>query len=118
MSYANKIEPFVRSELECAKTLYAKGDAVGAFSHLETVHVLGQRSTKWHTIAHCQMLWWALRQRNLREGAEQVIRIVGALTKTFVGLVPTGNTGGANVNPFKPMPISSEHARIIERASS
>ncbi len=30
---------------------------------------------------------------------------VGAAAKTAFGRVPRGNTGGANVSPFAPMPI-------------
>ena len=51
-----------------------------------------------------------------REFFGQVIRLTGAATKTFIGLVPTGNTGGANVSAIRPMPIDPELARIIERA--
>jgi hypothetical protein len=46
----------------------------------------------------------------------QVYRLAGAATKTFIGLVPSGNTGGTNVSPFKPMPIDPELAKIIERS--
>ena len=34
----------------------------------------------------------------------QIYRLTGAATKTFIGLVPTGNTGGANVERFVPCP--------------
>ena len=44
------------------------------------------------------------------------MRIVGAATKTFIGLVPAGNTGGANVSAVRPMPLDPELAAIIEKA--
>ena len=43
-------------------------------------------------------------------------RIVGAATKTFIGFVPAGNTGGANVSAVRPMPIDPELAAIIDKA--
>ncbi len=118
MSFSANIQPFVTSELMLAKRCAAEGDPDDAFKHLENAHVLGQRSTKWHVVAHYQMLLWALNQRELRECLGQVLRLVGALTKTAFGLVPIGNTGGSNVSPFQSLPISAEHARIIEEASS
>jgi hypothetical protein len=47
-----------------------------------------------------------------------LFRLIGAATKTFVGMVPTGNTGGTNVSPVQPMPVDPELAAIIERARS
>ena len=32
-----------------------------------------------------------------------------------VGLLPEGNTGGANVSPFKPMPISQANNAILDK---
>src|SRR5690554_7128041 len=44
--------------------------------------------------------------------------IVGAATKTAFGLVPSGNTGGADVSPFKKMPIDPKLAALIQKAKS
>jgi hypothetical protein len=62
------------------------------------------------------MLLWGVRRRQLREVAGQVLRIVGAATKTAFGLVPTGNTGGSNVSPFRRLPIPLELQSIIDEA--
>jgi hypothetical protein len=78
--------------------------------------VIGQESTYWHV--HVLMLYWALRNVKLKEIFVQVFRIVGAATKTAFGLVPQGNTGGANVSPFKVMPIKSKHQLIIDNAKA
>jgi hypothetical protein len=43
---------------------------------------------------------------------------VGAATKTAFGLVPTGNTGGSNVSPIKPMPVPADLRIIIQRAQT
>jgi hypothetical protein len=86
------------------------------FAHLERAHVLGQASTREHVRVHWRMLRWALRHRDAREFFGQITRTLGAATKTFIGWVPTGNTGGANVSPIKPMPIDPALAEIIEKA--
>nr|WP_197493108.1 DUF3703 domain-containing protein [Woeseia oceani] len=117
MSFAQNIQPFVESELRAAAGLLDEGDAEAAFRHLESAHVLGQASTRWHTLVHVRMLQWAIRRRDLREAVGQLLRIVGAATKTAIGLVPHGNTGGANVSPFKVMPISDAHRDILARAA-
>jgi len=59
------------------------------------------------------MLAWAVRHSKLKECFGQLFRIAGAVTATPIGLVPVGNTGGANVSPFKKMPISAAHQEII-----
>ncbi|WP_288389267.1 DUF3703 domain-containing protein, partial [uncultured Alteromonas sp.] len=43
------------------------------------------------------------------------IRIVGAATKTAIGLVPKGNTGGTDISPFKRLPISAENQAILDK---
>ncbi|MEQ8205246.1 MAG: DUF3703 domain-containing protein [Woeseia sp.] len=117
MSFSRNIQPFVESELHAAAGLLEQGEAEAAFKHLESAHVLGQASTRWHTLVHVRMLQWAIKRRDVREIAGQLLRIVGAATKTAIGLVPHGNTGGAKVNPFKAMPISEAHREILTRAS-
>ena len=56
--------------------------------------------------------------RKIGEVFGQLFRIAGAATKTAFGLVPTGNTGGTNVSPFKVMPIKPELDRILKKARS
>src|SRR5688572_11019359 len=110
--FADNIRPYVNAELEAAAR-----DPVRGFSHLERAHVLGQASTREHVRVHWRMLLWAWRHRDGREFFGQMYRLAGAATKTFIGLVPTGNTGGANVSPVKPMPIDPELEAIIRRAA-
>lgn len=113
--FGRRIRPHVDAELLSAREAEARGDAAAAFRHLERAHVLGQASTVQHVRVHGHMLAWALRHRSHREGWGQVLRIVGAATKTVLW-VPVGNTGGADVNPFKPMPIADELQRVITAA--
>ena len=62
------------------------------------------------------MLQWAIQNRKLKEFFGQTFRVAGAATKTAAGLVPKGNTGGANVSPFKQMPIKPAHQTLIDKA--
>jgi hypothetical protein len=52
-----------------------------------------------------------------KECLGQVFRIVGATTKTAIGFILSGNTGGSNVSPFKVLPVSPELAAIIAKAN-
>lgn len=112
-TFPRNIRPFVTAELAEARRA-ADDDA--SFRHLERAHVLGQVSTREHVRAHFHMLVWALRRRRTRELAGQLLRLIGAAALTPVGLVPTGNTGGSNVSPFRPMPVAPELAALIARA--
>lgn len=110
------IRPHVRAELQAALNAEAQGRSAEAFAHLERAHVLGQASTREHVRVHWRMLLWGLRQASVRECLGQIFRLYGAATKTAVGLVPHGNTCGANVSPFKRMPVAPELEELIQRA--
>jgi hypothetical protein len=114
--FGNPIRPFVQAELDAAAGKLG-GDFSASFQKLERAHVLSQVSTREHVRVHWHMLVWAARRRDLREILGQIFRIVGAATKTAIGLIPTGNTGGANVNPFKRIPIPEDLADIPASAS-
>jgi hypothetical protein len=115
-SFAQRIRPFVLAELDAARHARARRDACGEFAHLERAHVLSQAATLLHVRVHGAMLLWGLRQRSGREVVGQLFRIVGAATKTWVGLVPHGNSGGANVGAFRRMPIAPELQLLIDAA--
>jgi hypothetical protein len=114
--FGRRIRPHVKSEILAARQAETRGQPDIAFSHLERAHILGQASTVEHVRVHWHMLLWGIRQRNVRECLGQLLRIVGAAIGTAAGLVPLGNTGGTNVNPFMPMPIPPELAALIEAA--
>ena len=107
-NFGRNIRPYVNAELKAASSLNAQGQAKPAFTHLERAHVLGQDSTIHHVQVHWRMLLWGVQQRDLKECLGQLFRIIGAATKTAFGLIPYGNTGGANVSPFKPMAVPAE----------
>jgi hypothetical protein len=116
--FTKRITPSVEAELESASRARLAGNARQAFIHLERAHVLGQESTYWHVKVHVAMLGWAIRKRSAREISGQILRIAGAAATTAFGLIPQGNTGGANVSPFRKMPIAPELAELIENARS
>lgn len=118
LTFGNRIRAYVEIELNAAQAAERAGDATSAFLHLERAHVLGQRSTVQHVRVHLRMLAWGLRHHNSREIIGQITRLIGAATKTWVGLVPQGNTGGANVSAFKSMPIPDDLADLIDVARS
>lgn len=109
----NDLSRHVTNELALAQV---QDNPARQFAHLERAHILGQYSTRDHVRVHMAMLRWGIAQRDFREVAGQLIRIAAAATKTMFGWVPTGNTGGANVSPIKPMPIPADLAEIIASA--
>ncbi len=118
LSFGIRIRTHVDAEVAASRAAERAGDASAAFHHLERAHILGQRSTVQHVRVHTEMLLWGLRNRKAREVFGQFTRVIGAATKTWIGLIPQGNTGGANVSPFKPMAIPDDLAELIEVARS
>ena len=92
----------------------AAGDVKSAFASLERAHVLGQLDFGPHLRVHWQMLrvGWAAVDR--REVTGQLLRIALVPVGHLVGRLPVGNTGGANVSAFRPMPIPPDLQRLIE----
>lgn len=115
LRYFQRIRPFVRHELDAAARRESRGEFISAFGHLERAHVLAQGSTVERVRVHWCMFRWALRQRLAGEALGQAWRIVGAALKTWLW-VPVGNTGGAGVSGFRPMPVPSDLQRCIEAA--
>lgn len=111
------IEKYIETELSLANSLSKTGDYHSAFYHLERAYVLGQASTDQHTRIHWRMLKLAFKLSSPREIWGQLVRIIGASTKTPFGIYPTGNTGGSNVWFFRAMPIPNDLQEIIERSS-
>lgn len=113
--FGQNIRPFVDTELRLANEME---DHIVAFRHLERAHVLGQASTVQHVRVHWRMLLWGIQNRSWPDCFGQVIRIIGAATKTAFGLVPSGNTGGSNISAFQKLPVPDDLAKIIEEVKS
>jgi hypothetical protein len=117
-NYYLRIKPHWDLEIASATQAESSGDPHRAFRHLERAHILGQNSTSLHTQTHILMMRWGFRQQSGREVAGQVFRIFGAATKTAFGLIPAGNTGGANVSPFRALPIPADLQMLMRTAQS
>ncbi|MBX3603639.1 MAG: DUF3703 domain-containing protein [Piscinibacter sp.] len=113
--FARRIRPFVRRELAAAAHRERRGDFATSFSHLERAHVLGQASTIEHLRVHWAMFRWALRHHRASEAFGQAWRLAAAVLKTWLW-VPPGNTGGAAVSGFRPMPIPADLQRLLDAA--
>ncbi|MDX2001380.1 MAG: DUF3703 domain-containing protein [Chitinophagales bacterium] len=86
-----------------------------AWQHLENAHVLGQNYPIEHTLVHWEMLKFGFRIKNFHEVIGQIPRLLFGGIKSFIGRVPVGNTGGANVPILKPMPIRGELQNILKQ---
>lgn len=85
-----------------------------SWRHLERAHILGQPYPFAHTLVHWIMLKFGIRTKNIQEIIGQIPRLLIGGVKSFVGNIPTGNTGGANVPPLKPMEIPEDLIQIIK----
>lgn len=102
----------IRTELALAQSLRGT-DRAGAFRHLERAHVLSQRYSFWHARVHLRMLAHGLQHRDYREIFGQLTRTVAALLFSRLW-VPVGNTGGANVSAFRPMPVPDDLRALLD----
>ena len=114
--FARRIHPWVQFELDAADRAEARAERALAFRHLERAHVLGQAATVEHVRVHWRMLLWALHHRQAREAAGQLGRLAAAALMTGFGWLPDGNTGGADVSAFRPMPIPPDLQHLIDAA--
>jgi hypothetical protein len=62
------------------------------------------------------MLQFGIKIKNRKEIMGQIPRLIFGGVKSFVGKIPLGNPGGANVPPLKPFPIENELKNIFEKA--
>lgn len=97
-----------RREMDAGRSAFWQGDLTEAFRHLERAHILGQRWLDTHLSSHWWMLRVAIRRRDGREVRGQLRRLVATFPGYAFGWVPKGNTGGADVNPLKSMPIPED----------
>ncbi|MBN9403893.1 MAG: DUF3703 domain-containing protein [Burkholderiales bacterium] len=115
-TFAIRIRPAVQAELAAASVAEKRGEFYTAFRHLERAHVLGQASTVEHVRVHGAMLRFALRNRRHGEAMGQLWRLMAAALFTAPGLVPEGNTGGADVGGFRRLPVPQDLRQTIDAA--
>ncbi len=105
--------PHYRNELAMATEFLEKGYLQQCWHHYERAHILGQRWQLQHSYVHWQMLKFGFRIKSTKEVLGQITRLIFGGIKSFVGTVPIGNTGGANVPPLRPMEIPADLQAII-----
>jgi Protein of unknown function (DUF3703) len=96
------------AELDAARAARSTDDPSAEWTHLERAHILSQPLAGPHVRTHVAMLTAALRRRDGHELAGQLFRVVVAAPGSMTRKYPVGNTGGADVSAFAPMPIPDD----------
>ncbi|NHE56668.1 DUF3703 domain-containing protein [Cyclobacterium plantarum] len=115
-SMPQKLKPFFQKEISDYRENLQYGNLQKAWEHLERAHILGQAFPWQHTYVHWKMLIFGIKIKSFREVIGQIPRLLVGGVKSFVGRIPVGNTGGANVPPLKPLPIDKEILEIFTKA--
>lgn len=112
------LKPFYKNELIQADNAFQKMHYQQSWRHLERAHILGQPYPAAHTAVHWKMLRFGIKVKNFKEVIGQIPRLIFGGVKSFVGHIPLGNTGGANVPPLKPMQIPADLVAIINKSKT
>jgi hypothetical protein len=110
----DRLKPFFLHELKIAGNYFTASDFKTSWYHLERAHILGQPYPYHHTLVHWKMLLFGIKIKDIKEIIGQIPRLLVGGVKSFVGEIPVGNTGGANVSPLKPMEIPADLKSIID----
>lgn len=111
-----RLEPYYREELEKYRFEISSGNLNNAWRHLERAHILGQKYPYAHTFVHWKMLSFGLKIKSGKEVFGQLPRLFFGGVKSFVGKIPVGNPGGANVSALKSFPIEKDLQDIFLKA--
>lgn len=110
-----RLRHYYLRELVQYRSALRQGNLVHAWHHLERAHVIGQAYPFEHSYAHWLMLKFGFAIKDTKEVLGQIPRLLVGGVKSFVGKIPLGNTGGANVPPLKPMPIPEDIQALFKR---
>ena len=110
----NKLIPFYQKELELVKENLQQENLQNAWHHLERAHIIAQKYPYEHTFVHWKMLQFGIKIKSSKEVIGQIPRLLVGGVKSFVGHIPLGNTGGANVPPLKTMEIPEDIQEILK----
>lgn len=112
------LKPFYKKELNDASNAFLEGNLQQCWQHLERAHILGQPYPYEHSLTHFRMLKFGIKIKDKREILGQIPRLVFGGVKSFVGKIPTGNTGGANIPPLRSMDIPLDLLTILRTHSN
>ena len=110
------LKPFYAKELENYSEYFVKRNLQNAWHHLERAHIIGQQYPYQHTYVHFKMLQFGFKIKSAKEVIGQIPRLLVGGVKSFVGKIPVGNPGGANVPPLKSFHIEQEIQEIFRKA--
>ncbi len=118
MNAASKSELAVawQRERDAGCAARVEGQRKREWYHLERAHIASQPLAALHVCTHVAMFGYAVRHHEPRELLGQAVRLLVAGPGSLAGRYPLGNTGGANVGAFKPMPVPDDLAPLFERA--
>ena len=109
------LQIYYEEELLKYRIELAAGNLSVAWQHLERAHIIGQSWPKEHNYVHWLMLKFGIYIKNTKEIIGQIPRLLIGGVKSFVGRIPVGNTGGANVPPLKSMEIPEDLAMLLKK---
>ncbi len=115
-SIPNALRPYFKKELEDYRNEYSNGNLKIAWRHLERAHIIGQKYPFAHSFVHWKMLQFGIKIKSVKEITGQIPRLIFGGVKSFVGKIPVGNPGGANVPALQPFPIEKELQEIFNKA--
>lgn len=107
------LKPHYLSELSEYQSNMQANNLQKAWYHLERAHILGQPWAVEHSEVHWLMLRFGFKIKSLGEIRGQILRLIFGGVKSFVGKVPVGNTGGANVPPLLVMDIPQDLKQLL-----
>lgn len=108
------LKPAYKRELSLYTEYLSQNELQQAWRQLERAHILGQPWAVEHTHIHWLMLKFGFKIKNGHEILGEIPRLLVGGVKSFVGKIPVGNTGGANVPPLKPMEIPADLKQIMK----
>lgn len=111
--FPKRLHYYFLRELVQYRSCLKSNNLAGAWAHLERAHIIGQAYPRPHSYAHWLMLKFGFKIKDIHEILGQLPRLLVGGVKSFVGKIPEGNTGGANVSPLRPMPIPEDIQRIL-----
>ncbi|MAX79790.1 MAG: hypothetical protein CL843_06420 [Crocinitomicaceae bacterium] len=110
------LAPYFDQELVEYKRYFDAGQLQSAWHHLERAHIIGQAYPYHHSYVHWKMLLFGIHIKNTKEVIGQIPRLLVGGVKSFVGHIPVGNTGGADVPPLMLMDMPHEIREIFKKA--
>jgi hypothetical protein len=109
-----KLREAFHQELAQAVEAEAAGELPRAWRALERAHVLSQAHARPHLQVHWRMATFAWRGQDWGELLGQLPRLLLATPGSLLGRAPLGNTGGASVGLFTPMPIPADLQALLD----